>query len=148
MPVPALNDASLSRIQSRGYAGFTLIELMIVVVVIGILAVIAIPSYQNYVLKARRADAHEALMRVRIEQEKWRSFRTQYTKDLGTSGLRVGTVSSAGHYDLAVSGETATGFTATATAKATSPQSKDSGCTVLTLVVANGAETRSPAGCW
>ena len=41
--------------------GMTLIELMIVVAVLAVIAAIAVPSYQTYVMKARRADARAAL---------------------------------------------------------------------------------------
>jgi type IV pilus assembly protein PilE len=46
----------------RRQAGFSLIELMVVVVVLGILASIAWPSYVDHVLRSRRAEAKSALL--------------------------------------------------------------------------------------
>jgi len=48
-----------------GAAGFTLIELLIVVAIIAVLAAISIPTYQNFVDKAKIAVAQETLTTVR-----------------------------------------------------------------------------------
>jgi type IV pilus assembly protein PilE len=137
----------------RAARGFTLIELMVVVAIVAILAAIALPSYQQSVRKSRRADAMLALQQIQIEQEKLRAQCTGYagtltgTRACGTLGYPKNT-SPDDYYTLALSGESATGFTATATAVSGKSQNNDAGCTVMTLAVSGLAMTKTPATCW
>ncbi|TFW25490.1 prepilin-type N-terminal cleavage/methylation domain-containing protein [Massilia arenosa] len=56
---------SMKSIKAQAQAGFTLIELMIVVAIIGILAAVAIPAYQNYTVKAKVSSALSAVASIK-----------------------------------------------------------------------------------
>ena len=65
----------------RGYQlnnGFTLIELLIAVAIVGILSAIAYPSYQQHVMKTKRAEAQAQLMELVLFLERERSAKGIY----------------------------------------------------------------------
>jgi len=132
-------------------SGFTLIEMMIVVAIIAIIAAIAYPAYQNFLLRARRADGQEFLQRIASAQERFYTNRNRYTTDLDTAaGLGLGAnTSEAGHYAVraVVAGD---GQTFTLTAYPEPTQSNDQ-CANLTLnnVGARGYSGADSNGrCW
>ncbi|KXS54006.1 MAG: type IV pilus assembly protein PilE [Marinobacter sp. T13-3] len=76
--------------KTRANAGFTLIELMIVVAIIGIIAAIAYPSYQGYVESTRRGDAKGALMQFASAMERYYTQNNTYIgADGGSSAINT-----------------------------------------------------------
>ena len=64
--------------RSNAEAGFTLIELMVVVAIIGILAVIAIPNFLSYQARSRRSEAYMNLAAVARLQTAYLAERGEY----------------------------------------------------------------------
>jgi type IV pilus assembly protein PilE len=148
----------------RHAAGFTLIELMIVVVIVAVLAQVAYGAYQSQVRKARRSDAISMLSAVQQAQERWRANCPTYAASLtnavpttvalmcnASKGLGLANKTAGGYYALTLTPDTPIGgYTLSAIAVAGTSQAADTagGCATLTLVVQNGVDTQSPAGCW
>jgi len=98
----------------RMSSGFTLIELMIVVAAIAILAMIALPSYKEYVQKSRRSEAVSAMGRMQLAMERWRADNPSYANNAVPSASYPA-VPTSSYYTFALSGQSATGYTVTAT---------------------------------
>lgn len=143
--------------------GFTLIELMITVAIIGILAGIAYPSYQESVMKSRRADAKGALLGFANAMERHFTETNSYENAAGTSGTPADTGApriyaqqspvdgGTAYYNLKINAATASTYTLHA--ERIGAQANDK-CGTLTLTqtgargVTSQASGVTVANCW
>lgn len=140
-------------------AGFSLVELMIVVVIMVILAGLALPSYNQYVLRAQRGIAQQLIADIRARQERYFLNNRGYADDLADLGFASATINidkqgNAGAstadaiYTLSLTNTSATTWTAQAVPK--NGQIKDTDCATLTMAH-TGLRSASGSGgsaCW
>lgn len=130
-------------------AGFTLIELMIVVAVIAILAAVAYPSYSDHVRKGRRAQAKADLVEYAQLAERYHTVNNTYVGyrfPNGTASANSPREGGTAAYALSMNVAQGT-FTLTAAPQGT--QTKDP-CGTMTVDQA-GRKTpvaATTAGCW
>jgi len=136
---------------------FTLIELMVTVAIVGILAGIAYPSYQDSVMKSRRADAKGALLGFANAMERHFTETNSYLGAGTTNGnTGIPTVFSAtspvdggtAYYNLTINAATAVSYTLNAVP--TGAQTNDKcGTLSLTQTGVRGISTAlSVTDCW
>jgi type IV pilus assembly protein PilE len=111
MPLPETVGPRAARAQ----AGFTLIELMIVVAVVALLATIAMPAYQDYVRRGKIADALGELSTQRVRLEQYYQDNRNYGSTASACGVAMPT---ANHFSYSCNwgaGGTSQSFLITAT---------------------------------
>lgn len=68
----------------RNLKGFTLIEVLVAMAIVAILAAVAVPSYSEYVNKARRLEVVQAFLDIETSMEKYLLQTNQTTTNLVT----------------------------------------------------------------
>jgi type IV pilus assembly protein PilE len=139
-------------LRARADAGFTLIEVLVVMVIIAILAAVAIPNYTEYINRGRRQEAKALLLQAAQWQERVRTERNGYvtaTADL-PAAFRTVNVNGAAIYNITIdTGATANAYRLTA---ARAGSMTDDGCGDFALsntgVRALANNTRTLDQCW
>ncbi len=126
--------------RKKTQAGFTLIELMIVLVVLGIIAAIALPAYGRYVERTHIADGQRALLDAAQWMERRYTLTNAYPDELPEA-----LSDASDFYIISIDDTTSGPQTYTLSAKRT-VQKRGTNCDDMTL---NYHGERTPTtGCW
>lgn len=131
--------------------GFTLIELMVTVAIVVLLATIALPSYQDYILKSRRAEGKSVLLNTQQLVERaytdLNRYDTAVASVVGASGVR----SEHGYYMVTTASATVSTYSLNSAPQGGQASDK---CKTLTINQAGATDVSgvtSPitrADCW
>jgi len=162
----------------KKHKAFTLIELMVTVAIIGILASIAYPTYQDSVMKSRRADVKTVMLGVANAMERHFTETNSYcdaalaaggtavtdcgtaTEDTGTPSIYVIPPETIPFYTVTISAvsninataKTASGYTLSAAPAAGAQANDKCGTLMLTHTgvkgVTGAATGFTAANCW
>lgn len=136
------------RTKNSTQKGFTLIEVMIVVAIVAILAAIALPAYNQYIMRSKRADARAGLQSAAVWLERVSTSTGKYLAAAADFPPELRQVNS-GTYTIQYA-TTDAGLTYTLTATPLGVQAHDA-CQNFTLSSqgATGVSgTLSPGECW
>jgi type IV pilus assembly protein PilE len=132
--------------------GFTLIELCVATTIVGILTALSVTSWRTTVLRAHRAEARVALLRIQAAQERQYPDSLRYTADLelppSAAGLGIPRLTDGGRYALTLAAsQDGQHYLARAQPAAGSTQAMDRACTEFTLDETGRTRGSSPE-CW
>lgn len=80
---------TFKNISAGRQAGFSLVELTIVVVILGVLAMMAVPRYQTAVERAKASESFTYLAQVEGAQERYNARTGEYAQQLGQLDVKL-----------------------------------------------------------
>ena len=132
--------------------GFTLIELLIAIAIIGLLLAVAVPSWQSFMIKAKRSEAKVMLTEVANEQMRYFTENNRFASTMFLLGYSASPQKTEnGNYRVGIQQTTPSSFVLVAIPESGTSQAKDTECNRLTLTssgVKGITGTGTAADCW
>ena len=136
--------------------GFTVIELMVVVAIVGIIAAVAVPSYQQHIVRSRRAQAASCMQEFSQFMERFYTTNLRYDQDTAGNAVALPALACTAenkldsHYTLSFDGAVAARTYKLKAVPKGVQATKDSACGTLMLDQAGKrtTSTGTPESCF